>query len=205
MAQAGDYPDVVIGCCGGGSNFGGLSLPFYADKAAGKEVRLLAVEPKACPTLTKGSFTYDFGDTAQMTPLLRMYTLGHNFMPPSIHAGGLRYHGDAPLISMLTKEGMMDAISYYQREVFEAGLLFARSEGFIPAPETNHAIKAVVDEAVKAREEGKERVILFNFSGHGLLDLASYDAYLKGDLKDYELSDDEIKRALGELEKLAVR
>jgi tryptophan synthase beta chain len=205
LAQAGDYPDVVIGCCGGGSNFGGLSLPFYADKAAGIEVRLLAVEPKACPTLTKGSFTYDFGDTAQMTPLLRMYTLGHNFMPPSIHAGGLRYHGDAPLISMLTKEGLMEAVSYYQREVFEAGLLFARSEGFIPAPETNHAIKAVVDEAIKAREEAKERVILFNFSGHGLLDLSSYDAYLKGDLKDYELSDEEIKRALGELEKLAVR
>jgi len=205
LAQVGDYPDVVIGCCGGGSNLGGIALPFLADKATGKEVRLMAVEPKACPTLTKGAFTYDFGDTARMTPLLKMYTLGRNFVPPSIHAGGLRYHGDSPIISLLVREGAMEAAAYYQTEVFEAGLLFARTEGFIPAPETNHAIKAAIDEAIKAKEEGEERVILFNFSGHGLLDLSSYDAFFKGELQDYELSDDEIKRALEELEKLAVR
>jgi len=205
LAQVGDYPDVVIGCCGGGSNLGGIALPFLADKATGKEVRLMAVEPKACPTLTKGAFTYDFGDTARMTPLLKMYTLGHNFVPPSIHAGGLRYHGDSPIISLLVREGAMEAAAYYQTEVFEAGLLFARMEGFIPAPETNHAIKAAIDEAIKAKEEGEERVILFNFSGHGLLDLSSYEAFFKGELQDYELSDDEIKRALAELEKLAVR
>ncbi len=205
LAQVGEYPDVVIGCCGGGSNLGGIALPFLPDKASGKEVRLVAVEPKACPTLTKGAFTYDFGDMARMTPLLKMYTLGHSFMPPSIHAGGLRYHGDSPIISLLVREGVMEATAYYQREVFQAGILFARSEGFIPAPETNHAIKAAIDEAVKAREEGKEKVVLFNFSGHGLLDLSAYDAYFKGDLQDYELADEEIKRALAELEKLAVR
>jgi tryptophan synthase beta chain len=205
LAKIGDYPDVVIGCCGGGSNLGGTALPFYADKIAGRDVRLVAAEPKACPTLTKGLFTYDFGDTAQMTPLMKMYTLGHNFIPPSIHAGGLRYHGDAPIISMLTKGGLMEAIAYYQTEVFEAGFLFARTEGFIPAPETNHAIKAAIDEAIKAREEGKERVILFNFSGHGLLDLSAYDAFLKGELKDYELTDEEIKKALTQVEKLALR
>jgi len=205
LAKVGDYPNVVIGCCGGGSNLGGTALPFYADKTAGRDVRLVAVEPKACPTLTKGLFTYDFGDTAQMTPLMKMYTLGHNFIPPSIHAGGLRYHGDAPIISMLTKEGLMEAIAYYQTEVFEAALLFARTEGFIPAPETNHAIKAAVDEAARAREEGKERVILFNFSGHGLLDLSAYDAFLKGELQDYELTDEEVKKALTQVEKLALR
>ncbi len=205
LAQVGEYPDVVIGCCGGGSNLGGIALPFLPDKASGKDVRLVAVEPKACPTLTKGAFTYDFGDMARMTPLLKMYTLGHSFMPPSIHAGGLRYHGDSPIISLLVREGIMEATAYYQTEVFEAGLLFARSEGFIPAPETNHAIKAAIDEAVRAREEGKEKVILFNFSGHGLLDLSSYDAFFKGELKDYELTDEEIKKALAELEKLAVR
>ena len=205
LAQVEEYPDVVIGCCGGGSNLGGIALPFLPDKASGRDVRLVAVEPKACPTLTKGAFTYDFGDMARMTPLLKMYTLGHNFMPPSIHAGGLRYHGDSPIISLLVREGIMEATAYYQTEVFEAGLLFARSEGFIPAPETNHAIKAAIDEAVRAREEGKEKVILFNFSGHGLLDLSSYDAFFKGELKDYELTDEEIKKALAELEKLAVR
>jgi len=204
LGLLGDYPDVVIGCCGGGSNLGGLALPFYADKASGKDVRLVAVEPKACPTLTKGLFAYDFGDTARMTPLMRMFTLGHNFVPPSIHAGGLRYHGDAPIISLLV-EGVMEAVAYSQTQVFEAALLFARTEGFIPAPETSHAIKAAVDEAVKAREEGKEKVILFGFSGHGLLDLSSYDAYLRGELKDYELSDEEIRKALSEVEKLTVR
>ncbi len=200
-----EYPDVVIGCCGGGSNLGGIALPFYADKANGKNVRLMAVEPKACPTLTKGIFAYDFGDTAKMTPLMRMYTLGHNFVPPSIHAGGLRYHGDAPIISLLVKEKIMEAVAYSQTEVFEAALLFARTEGFIPAPETSHAIKAVIDEATKAKEEKKEKVILFNFSGHGLLDLSAYDAYLRGELKDYELSEEEIKKSLSEIEKLAIR
>ncbi len=205
LASVGEYPDVVIGCCGGGSNLGGVALPFYADKASGKDVRLVAVEPKACPTLTKGLFTYDSGDAACMTPLMKMYTLGHSFVPPSIHAGGLRYHGDAPIISLLVKEGLMEAVAYSQTEVFEAALTFAKTEGFIPAPETSHAIKAAIDEALRAKEEGKERVILFNFSGHGLLDLSAYESYLKGELKDYELKKEEIEKALSELEKLAVR
>ncbi len=204
MEVAGDYPDVVIGCCGGGSNLGGIALPFYYDKANGKDVRLLAVEPAACPTLTKGIFAYDYGDVAQMTPLLRMYTLGHDFMPPSIHAGGLRYHGDSPIISMLVKEEAMEAVAYTQRAIFEAAVLFAQTEGFIPAPETAHAVKAAIDEAVKAKEAKEEKVILFNFSGHGLIDLASYDTYLKGEMQDYVLPDSEIEKALERLPKLAV-
>ena len=206
LESVGDYPDVVIGCCGGGSNLGGIALPFYADVASGaKKVKFLAVEPKACPTLTKGIFTYDFGDTARMTPLVKMYTLGHSFVPPPVHAGGLRYHGDAPIISLLVREGVMDAVAYSQTEIFEAALLFARTEGFIPAPETAHAVKAAIDEALKAKEEKKEKVILFNFSGHGLLDLSAYDAFLRGELRDYELKDEEIAKVLEELEKLAVR
>ena len=203
LETLGEYPDVVIGCCGGGSNLGGIALPFYADKAAGKEVRLVAVEPKACPTLTKGIYTYDFGDTVGMTPLLKMYTLGHSFIPPSIHAGGLRYHGDAPIISLLVKEGLMEAVAYSQLEVFEAALTFARTEGFIPAPETAHAVKAAIEEAKKAKEENQEKVILFSFSGHGLLDLASYNAYLRGELKDYELSIEELKKSFFEVRGMA--
>ena len=167
-------PDVVIGCCGGGSNLGGIALPFVPDAAT----RLVAVEPSSCPTLTGGRFDYDFGDTAETTPLLAMYTLGHEFVPPPIHAGGLRYHGDAPLISNLVKAGRMEAMAYPQGKVFEAALQWARTQGTIPAPETSHAIRAVVDEALAAKEEGAEKVILFNYSGHGLLDLQAYDDYL---------------------------
>jgi tryptophan synthase beta chain len=167
-------PDVVIGCCGGGSNLGGLSLPFVPDAG----VELVAVEPTSCPTLTAGRFDYDFGDTAGMTPLLAMYTLGHEFIPPSIHAGGLRYHGDSPIISNLVKNGRMRAVAYPQGKVFEAAMQFARTQGTIPAPETAHAVRATIDEALKAKEEGSDRVILFGFSGHGLLDLQAYDDFL---------------------------
>ena len=162
----------------------------------------MAVEPTACPTLTKGIYTYDFGDTAQTTPLLRMFTLGHDFVPPGIHAGGLRYHGDNPVICKLVKEGLMEAVAYHQNPVFEAAMLFAKTEGFIPAPETAHAIKAVIDEAIKAREEGKERVILFNNSGHGHFDLKAYDDYLAGKLQDYEYPEEAIKKALEKLPKI---
>jgi len=182
MQMAGCYPDVVIGCVGGGSNYAGLAFPFVADRLAGKNVRFVAVEPTACPTVTKGRYDYDFGDTAQMTPLLKMYTLGSDFIPPPIHAGGLRYHGMAPLISLLTAKGHIQAKAYDQLGVFDAAMSFARAEGIISAPESAHAIKAVMDEALKAKEEGKERVILFNHSGHGLLDLGAYDAYLSGKL-----------------------
>jgi len=173
-----DRPDVVIGCCGGGSNLGGIGLPFMTDE----KVRLLAVEPSSCPTLTTGKFEYDFGDTAGMTPLLQMYTLGHDFVPPSIHAGGLRYHGDSPVISLCVQEGRMEAIAYPQGKTFEAAVQFARAEGKIPAPETGHAIRAAIDEALAAKESGEERVILFNFSGHGLLDLQAYDDFNHGRL-----------------------
>jgi tryptophan synthase beta chain len=173
-----DLPGVIVGCCGGGSNLGGISLPFVPDAG----VRLVAVEPSSCPTLTEGRFDYDFGDTAGLTPLLAMYTLGHEFIPPSIHAGGLRYHGDAPIISNLVKSGRMEAVAYPQSKVFEAAVQFARTQGTIPAPETSHAIRAVIDEALAAKEAGEPRVILFNYSGHGLLDLAAYDDYLHGRL-----------------------
>jgi tryptophan synthase beta chain len=173
-----DGPDVVIGCCGGGSNLGGIALPFMTDDT----VRLLAVEPASCPTLTGGKFEYDFGDTAEMTPLLPMYTLGHDFVPPSIHAGGLRYHGDSPVISLLVQEGRMDAVAYPQGKTFEAAVQFARAEGKVPAPETGHAIRAAIDEALAAKESGEERVILFNYSGHGLLDLQAYDDFNHGRL-----------------------
>lgn len=183
MQMAGDYPDVVIGCVGGGSNYGGLVMPFMADKFAGKEVRGIAVEPKACPTITSGAYKYDFGDTAQMTPLLKMHTLGADFVPPAIHAGGLRYHGMAPLISLLVDKGMIEGLALDQVEVFDAAIKFAQCEGILPAPESAHAICAAVQEAEKAKEEGKERVILFNLSGHGFLDLGAYDAFLEDRLK----------------------
>ncbi|MEM2878514.1 MAG: TrpB-like pyridoxal phosphate-dependent enzyme [Candidatus Hadarchaeales archaeon] len=201
MEMAGDYPDVVIGCVGGGSNFSGLAFPFVADKLTGKrpDLRAISCEPKACPTLTKGVYAYDFGDTARMTPLLKMYTLGHSFVPPPIHAGGLRYHGDAPLLCKLTHDGYMEAAAYHQNEVFEAGRLFAESEGFIVAPETTHAIKAVMDEALKCKETGEEKVILFNCSGHGHFDLASWDMYLRGKLVDYEYPEELAKAAMKNL------
>jgi len=181
LALAGEArPDVVIGSCGGGSNLGGIALPFVADA----DVRLVAVEPSSCPTLTEGTFEYDFGDAAGMTPLMPMYTLGHAFVPPSIHAGGLRYHGDSPLISSLVKSGRMEAVAYPQGKTFEAAVQFANTEGKIPAPETGHAIRAVIDEALAAKESGEERVILFNYSGHGFLDLSAYDDYLHGRLID---------------------
>jgi tryptophan synthase beta chain len=181
LALAGDAtPDVVIGCCGGGSNLSGMALPFVPDES----VRLVAAEPSSCPTLTEGAFDYDFGDTAGMTPLLAMYTLGHEFVPPPIHAGGLRYHGDAPIVSSLVRSGRMEAVAYPQGKTFEAAMQFANAEGKVPAPETGHAIRAVVDEALAAKETGEERVILFNYSGHGLLDLSAYDDYLNGRLVD---------------------
>jgi len=181
LARAGEArPDVVVGSCGGGSNLGGIALPFMNDA----DVRLLAVEPSSCPTLTEGRFEYDFGDTAGMTPLLSMYTLGHDFVPPSIHAGGLRYHGDSPIISSLVKAGRMEAVAYPQSKTFEAGVQFARVEGKLPAPETCHAVRGAIDEALAAKETGEERVILFNYSGHGFLDLSAYDDYNHGRLVD---------------------
>jgi tryptophan synthase beta chain len=196
MELAGEEPEVVIGCVGGGSNFGGLALPYVLDRLAGKGPRIVAVEPSACPTLTKGRFTYDFGDTAKLTPLIKMFTLGHDFMPPGIHAGGLRYHGASPLISHLLQHGYIEAKSYTQTPVFEAAIQFARTEGILPAPESSHAIRAAIDEALAAREEGRARVILFNLSGHGHFDLSAYENYLGGKLQDYEYPSAEIERAL---------
>ena len=182
MALAGDYPDVVIACHGGGSNFGGIAFPFLRDKFSGKQIRFVAAEPASCPSLTRGEFRYDFGDVAGMTPLLRMYTLGSEFIPAPIHAGGLRYHGSAPLVAHLLHEGFIEATACEQKEVFEAAMLFARTQGIIPAPESAHAIRAAIDEAIRAREEGRERVILFNLSGHGDFDMSAYDHYLSGKL-----------------------
>jgi tryptophan synthase beta chain len=202
LKKIGVYPDVVMGCTGGGSNFAGLCLPFVRDKIHGKDISIVAAEPTSCPTMTRGPFAYDFGDAVQSTPLLAMYTLGHGFVPAPIHAGGLRYHGMAPIISHLVKEQIMEARAYNQIETFEAGVKWARSEGFISAPETNHAIAAVVQEARRAKEEGKEKVILFNWSGHGLVDLAAYDAYLSGKLKLYEMPDEDIQKGLKSIEGL---
>ena len=185
MELAGEEPDSIIACCGGGSNFAGLAFPFIGKKIKEKKkYRIVAVEPSACPSLTKGELRYDFGDTAETTPLLMMYTLGHKFMPPSIHSGGLRYHGMSPMVSHALKLGLIEAQAYHQTKVFEAGILFAQTEGIVPAPESAHAIAAVVDEAVKAREAGKKSVLLFNLSGHGLLDLSSYETYLTGKMQD---------------------
>ncbi len=204
LAQEELYPDVVIGCVGGGSNFAGISLPFAGDKVTGrrKEVDLVAVEPAACPTLTKGVYTYDYGDVAGLTPLLKMYTLGHDFIPAAIHAGGLRYHGDSPLVSRLVHDGVMRAVAYYQNEVFDAAKLFAQTEGIIIAPETAHAVKAVMDEALKCRESGEEKVILFNNSGHGHFDLSAYDIYMQGKLEDYEYPLDLIRDSLKRIPKV---
>ncbi len=200
MAKTGDYPDVVIGCAGGGSNFAGLAFPFIADKIAGKEMKVYAVEPASCPTMTKGTFAYDFGDTVQMTPLLPMHTLGHNFIPEPIHAGGLRYHGMAPLVSQLVLDKLIEPVAIAQLETFAAGVTWARTEGFISAPETCHALAQVIREARKAKEEGKQKTILVNWSGHGLVDLAAYDAYFQGKLEDYELPQAEIDEALKAIE-----
>ncbi len=201
---AGDYPDVVIACCGGGSNFAGLAFPFISDRANGKQVRCLAVEPASCPTLTKGVYAFDYGDTARMAPIAMMYTLGHDFVPPGIHAGGLRYHGESPLISQLYHAGQIEAKSYKQNSCFEAALLFARSEGIVPAPESSHAVRAAIDEAVLAKEEGRERTILFGLSGHGQLDMGAYDAYLSGALEDFEYSSEMVQKALERLPKVSL-
>ncbi len=201
-----DYPDVVIGCFGGGSNFAGISFPFIRENLTnGKGIRIIAVEPESCPKLTRGKFMYDFGDTVGMTPLIPMYTLGHNFMPPKIHAGGLRYHGAGPIVSQLLKDGLIEARAVHQRECFDAGVKFARTEGIIPAPESTHAIAQVIREADAARKEGKPRTILFNLSGHGLVDLAAYDQYFAGELEDYSISQQQILESVESLEVPAVR
>lgn len=198
-----DYPDIIFGCVGGGSSFSGLYWPFYHDKFLGKapkNVKFVAVEPTACPTLTKGIYTYDHGDTARMTPLLKMYTLGHEFVPPPIHAGGLRYHGDAPTLCLLVKEGVVKAKAYTQTEVFEAAKLFAETEGMIPAPEPSHAIKAVVDEAVKCKEKNEEKTILFLLSGHGHFDMKAYEDFFNKKLLPYEYPQSEIEKTIKKLE-----
>ncbi len=196
------YPDMIFAPCGGGSNFAGVAFPFFADKAAGKKVRLVAVEPSSCPTLTKGHYAYDYGDESGYTPIMLMYTLGHDFMPPSIHAGGLRYHGDSPLVSQLLKEGLIEAVAVPQVATFAAGVQFARAEGIIPAPESNHAIRAVIDEALNCKKTGEPKVLFFNLSGHGHFDMASYDKYLAGKLEDYDYPEAEIKAALDRLPKI---
>ncbi|MEN6608616.1 MAG: TrpB-like pyridoxal phosphate-dependent enzyme [Bryobacteraceae bacterium] len=202
MNDAGEQPDVVIGCFGGGSNFAGIALPYVLDKFKGSPIRLQAVEPAACPTLTKGEFAYDFGDTAKLTPLLKMYTLGHDFMPAGIHAGGLRYHGASPLASHLIRHGYIESRSCLQIPTFEAAVMFAQTEGILPAPESAHAIRAAVDEALAAKEEGRQRTILFCLSGHGHFDLASYDKYLSGQLQDYEHPAEAISRSMQSLPKI---
>ncbi|MGI6435156.1 MAG: TrpB-like pyridoxal phosphate-dependent enzyme [Syntrophomonadaceae bacterium] len=199
MEMVDEYPDIVIGCCGGGSNFAGIALPFIPDKLKGSKVRLIGVEPAACPSLTRGVFAYDYGDVAGFTPLLKMYTLGSSFSPPGIHAGGLRYHGESPLISQLHHDGLIESVALYQNGVFGAARLFAQTEGIIPAPESSHAIKAAVDEALKAKEEGTRRTIVFNLSGHGHLDLSAYDNYLSGITEDIDFPEEELQKSLQNL------
>jgi tryptophan synthase beta chain len=202
FAKVGDYPDMVFAPCGGGSNFGGVAFPFLADKAAGKNVRLVAVEPTSCPTLTKGVYAYDYGDTAGFTPIMKMYTLGHDFMPPGIHAGGLRYHGDSPLVSQLYHEKLIEAVAVPQLATFEAGVMFAKAEGIIPAPESNHAIRACIDEALRCKATGEKKTLFFNLSGHGHFDMASYDRYFSGKLEDYHYPEEAIKASLTHLPKV---
>jgi tryptophan synthase beta chain len=203
LEMAGEkLPDIIIGCAGGGSNFAGLAFPFTADKINGANIQIIPVEPTACPTLTRAPFHYDFGDTACTTPLLAMHTLGHAFIPPPIHAGGLRYHGMAPLVCQGVVEGLFEPRAYHQTTCYESALTWAKTEGTICAPETSHAIAAAIDEANRAREEGKEKVILFNYSGHGLMDLTGYSAYLSGKLTDYELPEEELQRFTKDLENL---
>ncbi|MBI4198293.1 MAG: TrpB-like pyridoxal phosphate-dependent enzyme [Chloroflexi bacterium] len=195
--RLGEYPDMVIGCVGGGSSFGGIAFPFVKDKLEGKsKVELIAVEPEAAPSITRGVYTYDFGDTVGLTPLIKMFTLGHTFVPPAIHAGGLRYHGMSPLISLLCDEGIIEARAVHQNPVFEAAVLFARTEGIVPAPEPAHAIKVAIDEALKCKESGEAKTILFNLCGHGYFDMAAYDAYLSGRLEDYAYPRAEVEAAL---------
>jgi len=203
MEIAGEYPDVIIACFGGGSNFSGIAYPFLRHKFTdGKEVRVVAAEPASCPKLTRGVFQYDFGDEAGYTPYLPMYTLGHTFAPPHIHAGGLRYHGAGAIVSQLHRDGLMEVTDVKQLDAFKAGVLFAQTESIIPAPESSHAIAAVIREAELAKEEGKQRTILFNLSGHGLVDMASYDRYFAGDLSNYELTEEDLARSMGALEQV---
>lgn len=203
MEIAGEYPDIVVGCFGGGSNFSGVAFPFLRHKLTdGKDIRIIAAEPASCPKLSRGKFEYDYGDTVGLTPLLPMYTLGHDFQPADIHAGGLRYHGAGTIVSQLHKDGYVEAADIPQLESFEAGQIFANSEGIIPAPESTHAIAAAIREALKAKEEGVQKNILFCLSGHGMIDMASYDQYLSGNMKNYKLTDEEIAKTVGSLEKL---
>ncbi len=202
LEKAGEKPDVIIGCCGGGSNFAGIVFPFVPRKLAGERIRFLAIEPTACPTMTRGQYRYDFGDTAKMTPLIKMMTLGHSFVPSGIHAGGLRYHGMAPLVSLLIHRGVVETRAYPQTPCFDAAVTFARTEGILPAPETSHAIRAAIDEALRCKAEGRSECIVLNFSGHGHFDLASYDKYLRGELTDYEHPDEAIEAAIAELPKI---
>lgn len=200
MDLAGEYPDVVIGCVGGGSNFAGLAFPFLRyNMTEGKNTRFLAVEPAACPTITRGKYTFDYGDTARMAPIVKMHTLGHGFVPAPIHAGGLRYHGMAPMVSALVDGGFIDAVAVHQLGTFEAAVMFARAEGIIPAPETAHAIRATINEALDAKEKGEERIILFNMSGHGHFDMAAYQAYYSGQLEDYDYPQEAIDAAMADL------
>ena len=203
MEMAGEYPDVVIGCVGGGSNFAGIAFPFIGEKVKnGKKTQIIAVEPSACPTMTKGIYAYDFGDVAKMTPLLKMHTLGSQFIPPGIHAGGLRYHGMAPLVSAAYEQGLIDARAVHQTEVFASGVSFSRSEGIIPAPGSCHAIAVAAEEAMAAKLSGDKKVILFNLSGHGHVDMAAYDNYLSGQLVDYEYPIEKVQEAMAGMPKV---
>jgi len=205
MDMANEYPDVVIGCVGGGSNFGGIAYPFLRENLKnGKRTRLVGVEPTATPSLTKGMYTFDYGDTAKMAPIVKMHTLGHDFMPPGIHAGGLRYHGMAPSISALVDAGYIDAVAVKQKETFEAAVLFAKAEGIVPAPESAHAIRAAIDEALEAKTKGEKRVVLFNLSGHGNFDMAAYESYLSGKLEDFEYPAEAVKESMSKLPQVSL-
>jgi tryptophan synthase beta chain len=202
MEMADAYPDIIVGCIGGGSNFAGVFLPFIPDKIAGKKVRIVSVEPAACPTVTRGPYAWDYGDVAGLAPIALMYTLGHGFVPPPVHAGGLRYHGMAPIVCHLVKLGLVEARAEHQLACFRSAVQFAQTEGIIPAPEPSHAIKVVIDEANKCKESGEKKTILLALSGHGHFDLAAYDEYLSGRLVDYEFSEEKMKEALAELPKV---
>jgi tryptophan synthase beta chain len=205
LEKAGVEPDILIGCVGGGSNFGGFVLPFMREKIVNKKnYRVIAVEPTAAPSMTKGEYTFDYGDTAKMAPIVKMYTLGSSFMPPSIHAGGLRYHGMSPIVSALYHQGLMEAVAVQQNDVFAAGVQFARAEGILPAPESSHAIRVAIDEALKCKASGEKKVIVFNLSGHGHFDMVGYDAYLHGKLPDYEYPAEAIRQAMAQLPKVSV-
>ncbi len=206
LELAGDRPDILVGCIGGGSNFSGFAFPFVADKLTGKvkDLRVIAVEPMAAPSITKGRYVYDFGDEAMMTPLVKMHTLGHSFMPAPIHAGGLRYHGMAPAVSALYEQKLIEAVAVHQRPTFEAAVMFARAEGYLPAPESAHAIRVVIDEALRCKESGEAKTIAFNLSGHGHFDLGAYERYMNGELEDYEYPAEKVREALADLPKVAV-